>query len=644
MPAVTKPEGHVHFKSKLLWTLVALIAYFFMANVFIYGLSSSNTDVFAQFRAILAGQNGSLVHLGIGPIVTGSIIMQLFTGAKIIKLDLTKPEDKSIYQGTQKILVVVMIFVEAIPQVFGFLTPSTQLPPRLGLDLQLGMGLAFGVFGLAAFGYLIGSFSGESTRPAAVAAIGALLGVFAGYFFVNGTAVPLAAVAHVTPMVGAGIALGVAVVVALASWVLSSQERSALALAPAFGGLVAGFALWAVLNPNATLGTDGQGWARFLIILQLAIGSYLVFLLDEVVSKWGIGSGISLFIAAGVSQTLFIGTFNWVPPCPDKAYGIAADCVTANGTVQNIPPGTIPRTLYLLSAFDTNSLVHGGGFETIFMESTNALVAFLGTLAIFLIVVYAESSRIELPLAHGKVRGARGRYPIRLLYSSNIPVILMAALLANVNLISLLMYQGPLRGLPLFGHDWLVHNWPGFSGWVGTYLPGGGRTQAISGVAYYFQPFSNGVQDWLLPFLNPQRYGSVFTRRESWQIVARILCYGGAMIGGSIIFAKFWIETTNMGSDAVAKQIQQSGMQIPGFRRDPRIVEKILERYIPVVTVIGGAAVGLLAFTADMIGTVGNASGTGVLLTVGILQRLYEQIQKEQVMEMHPILRGFFGE
>jgi preprotein translocase subunit SecY len=87
-----------------------------------------------------------------------------------------------------------------------------------------------------------------------------------------------------------------------------------------------------------------------------------------------------------------------------------------------------------------------------------------------------------------------------------------------------------------------------------------------------------------------------------------------------------------------------SGMQIPGFRRDPRVTAKILERYIPVVTVIGGAAVGMLAVGADLIGTLGNASGTGILLAVGILQRLYEQIAKEQAMEMHPVLRGFFGE
>jgi len=109
------------------------------------------------------------------------------------------------------------------------------------------------------------------------------------------------------------------------------------------------------------------------------------------------------------------------------------------------------------------------------------------------------------------------------------------------------------------------------------------------------------------------------------------------------LFAKFWIETTNMGPKDVAKQIQSSGMQIPGFRRDPRVLKKVLERYIPVVTVIGGFTVGALAGFADVIGTVGNASGTGVLLTVGIIIRLYEDIAKEQAMEMHPVLRGFFG-
>ena len=115
------------------------------------------------------------------------------------------------------------------------------------------------------------------------------------------------------------------------------------------------------------------------------------------------------------------------------------------------------------------------------------------------------------------------------------------------------------------------------------------------------------------------------------------------MVLGSILFAKFWVETTNLGAESVANQIQRSGMQMPGFRRDPRVLKRVLERYIPTITIMSGALVGGLAAFADMVGTTGNATGTGVLLTVGILINLYEAIGREQMMEMNPVMRGFFG-
>jgi preprotein translocase subunit SecY len=255
------------------------------------------------------------MHLGIGPIVTGSIIMQLFTGAKIINLDLQNAKDKEIYQGTQKVLVIVMIIVESVPQVFGFLEPSPGIVSDVGLT-----------------------------------------------------------------------------------------------------------------------------WARMTIITQLAIGSYLVFLMDESVSKWGIGSGISLFIAAGVSQAIFTGTLNWEP---------------APGSDTEVPSGTFPMILWHIKNSSTYDLGEGGAYEAMLLAPPNPIVALLGTLVVFFIVVYVESSRIELPLAHGKVRGARGRYPIRLIYASNIPVILMAALLANVNMFALLFWSHPgMKTWPIVGHNW----------------------------------------------------------------------------------------------------------------------------------------------------------------------------------------------
>lgn len=180
--------------------------------------------------------------------------------------------------------------------------------------------------------------------------------------------------------------------------------------------------------------------------------------------------------------------------------------------------------------------------------------------------------------------------------------------------------------LPLLGNQW----------WLGKYDMAI-STQPLAGGAWYLSS-PGGINNWLMPIM-AGGYGG----HAAWQFAIKIIIYLTVMIFGSILFAKFWIETTNMGPAAVAKQIQGSGMQIPGFRRDPRVLKKVLERYIPVVTVIGGAAVGALAGFADLIGTVGNASGTGVLLTVGIMIRMYEDIAKEQAMEMHPVLRGFFG-
>ena len=508
LPAVTKPEGHVHFRTKMLWVVIILVLYFVMTNVFIYGLDQEQTiDLFSQYRAILAGAQGSLMHLGIGPIVTASIIMQLFVGAKIIRLNLQDSEDKAVYQSTQKFLVLIMILVEAIPQVFGYLVPDPTFVADLG------------------------------------------------------------------------------------SW----------------------------LGPDSFI--SAEALADIIIILQLFLGSYLVFLMDEVVSKWGIGSGISLFIAAGVAQAIFTGTFNW-------------EAITASDpmSLSNPPAGTIPKTIYLIHNMSAAEMANGG-YERILLQNPNSMIALVGTIAIFLFVAYIESVRIELPLAHGTARGARGRYPIKLLYASNIPVILMAALLANISMFCFLFYTNPtLSQVPILGGN----------PWLGWYDPPNYGTQPLGGLAWYLS-MPNGLANWLLPMLDPSQYGSLAQDHSPAQILIHVLVYFGVMVGGSILFAKFWIATTNMGPEAVAKQIESSGLQIPGFRRDPRVLKRVLERYIPVVTVISGATVGALAAGADLIGTVGNASGTGVLLAVGIMIQFYEAISREQMMEMHPVLRQFFG-
>ena len=46
------------------------------------------------------------------------------------------------------------------------------------------------------------------------------------------------------------------------------------------------------------------------IVLELTFGGIIIMFMDEVASKWGFGSGVSLFIAAGVAKTIMLRTFN----------------------------------------------------------------------------------------------------------------------------------------------------------------------------------------------------------------------------------------------------------------------------------------------------------------------------------------------
>ena len=109
------------------------------------------------------------------------------------------------------------------------------------------------------------------------------------------------------------------------------------------------------------------------------------------------------------------------------------------------------------------------------------------------------------------------------------------------------------------------------------------------------------------------------------------------MVGGAVLFSVFWVQTAGMDAAAQAKKMMASGLQIPGFRRDPRVLEAILNRYIPSLTILGGVAIGVLAASADLLGALAN--GTGILLAVMIIYKLYEEIAQQHMMDMHPALR-----
>jgi preprotein translocase subunit SecY len=480
MPSVARPDGHVPFKRKLGWTAGILVMYFFLTNVTLFGLETGQGgDFYGQFRSILAGGSGTILQLGIGPIVTASIVLQLLGGADLLGLDTDDPRDQVLYQGLQKLLVVVMICLTGIPMVFA----SPLLDPSQAVQQSLGLG----------------PFAVES-----------------------------------------------------------------------------------------------------LLFAQIFVGGILILFMDEIVSKWGVGSGVGLFIIAGVSQQLVAGLFAWpglgaVNGFFPTWFGIIM------GDVQLLPQGT--------------SLLSGQGIQAL-LVGQGQLLALVTTLLIFAVVVYAESVRVEIPLSHARVKGARGKFPVKLIYASVLPMILVRALQANLQFLGQILNSQLGDGMPA---------------WLGDY---GQQGQLNGGFFWYVKPIqSPGEWMWWAGQIS----------QEWWEVMIRIGIDLTFMVVGGAIFAVFWVETTGMGPEATARQIQNSGMQIPGFRRNPQVIEKVMERYIPQVTVIGGALVGLLAVMANMLGTIGAVSGTGLLLTVSITYKLYEEIAEEQLMEMHPMMRQMFG-
>ncbi|MEM4245169.1 MAG: preprotein translocase subunit SecY [Candidatus Nanoarchaeia archaeon] len=456
LPEVKAPlQKRLPFKEKLKWTLIILVAFYILSTIPLWGLGQNALQQFEYLSIILGAKFGSLMSLGIGPIVTASIVLQLLNGSGIVKFDTTTHEGRVAFQGLQKVMTIFFIIFEALIYVFmGGLAPPTTLAP--------------GAFRIM----------------------------------------------------------------------------------------------------------------QFVLVGQLFLGGLLVMFMDEVVSKWGFGSGVSLFIAAGVASEVMVRAFSPLNQAGQLAIG------------SGLPP--IGKVWVFIS-----SLIGGNT-----ITAALAFAAIAATIIVFLFAVYAQAMKIEIPLSFGRIRGQGIRWPLHFLYTSNIPVILVAALIANVQLFARLMER--------WGHPLL-----------GTFT---GNAPA------------SGIVLWLHP---PNIIEGIITGSFAWIQLGHAAAYMLFMIGGAIIFSVFWVQTSGMDARTQADHMMASGLQIPGFRRDPRVLESILKRYITPLTIMGGAAIGFLAASADLLGALSR--GTGILLTVMIVYRLYEEIARDHMLDMYPALRKMMG-
>jgi preprotein translocase SecY subunit len=464
IPEIKAPERRVRFNEKLLWTAIVLVVYLVMTEVPLFGVQTTALGELAALRIIFASNRGSLMELGIGPIVTAGLILQLLVGSSMIQADMSNPEDRGLFTTASKVFSIVLT-------------------------------------GVQASAYIIGGMYGSLPGPTAI-----------------------------------------------------------------------------------------------VVFLQLLAAGIIVMLLDELVQKgWGFGSGISLFIMAGVAQQIFWQSFSPAPAVGElNAYGffVALGQILASGQ---------PLGVMWLRANPSNP----------------SLLGLIATVAAFLIIIYMEGVRIELPLSYAGYKGYRSRYPIKLLYVSNLPVIFASALFANVYFFSQLFWS--MNGQPTPGRNfWL--DLLGQYQWVGT--SPNQTLQPIGGLVYYVTAPRNLINVMDAPL--------------------RASVYLGILIVFCVVFSLTWLEVGGLGPRTVAKQLVDAGMQIPGYRRSEKAVESILTRYIPAVTVLGGVVVAIVAGVSDFFGVFG--SGMGILLSVGIIYQYYEILLQERASEMYPAFRRVFGE
>ncbi|MHA2428233.1 MAG: preprotein translocase subunit SecY [Candidatus Hermodarchaeia archaeon] len=504
MPEVKAPDRKVSFREKFVWTAVILIIYLVMANLPLFGISPDlGFDYFFWLRTILASQRGTLMELGIGPIVTAGLIMQLLVGSQLIRVDMSDPFMRSLYTGAQKVLAIFMTAFQSVAYIYAG---------------------AYGTLGL--------------------------------------------------PVAQGGLPIENAV----------------------------------------------------LVFLQLMVAGIIVILMDETIQKgWGLGSGVSLFIMANVCTQILWGMFSIVfaqnPDVPSTPLGFA---------------GIFPYTIANIAAWSTVGFqpqyVHPNGpiasWFIIWLRPENPRSSMLGvvtTIIVFILVIYMESYRVNIPLQYARYRGFRGQYPIKLLYVSNIPVIFTQALYANILFITQILWTNPGLGLsngsnPLAFWFWIIARYTPAS--QGNYL----IPDPLTFVWFLTPP--TGLTEVL------------YTTIPGLGII-RGLGYGILLVLFCAAFARLWIDVSGIGPRDISRQLIGAGMQVPGFRRSPQVIEKILQRYIPVVAVLGGIIIGVLAAGADFLGSL--STGIGILLAVGIMRQYFEILAKEQMSEMHPMMAGLLG-
>jgi len=449
LPEVSTPDRKIPFREKILWTAISLFVFLVCCQIPLYGImTNKSADPFYWMRVILASNRGTLMELGISPVVTSGMVMQLLAGSKMMDVDQSLKEDRILFQGAQKLV---------------------------GMLITLGEAVA----------YVLSGMYGEMAD------------------------------------LGAGNAI--------------------------------------------------------LIIIQLFTAGIIVIILDELLQKgYGLGSGISLFIATNICESIVWKAFS--PTTMNTGKGTEFE-------------GAVIALFHLLF---TRSGKIGALKEAFYRQNAPNITSLFATVLVFFVVIYFQGFRVDLAVKYTKIRGQMGSYPIKLFYTSNIPIILQSALVSNLYFFSQLLYKR-------FKSNMLVNL---LGQWQE--VDYSGQSIPVGGIVYYISPLHS--------------FGDI------WEDPVHAVFYVSFVLISCALFSKTWIDVSGSSAKDVAKQIKEQQMMIPGYRDSD--IPKYLNKYIPIAASFGGACIGALTVVADFLGAIG--SGTGILLAVTIIYQYFEMVCKEQ--------------
>eukprot|EP00661_Eupelagonemidae_sp_cell13_P004986 gene4986-biopygen16122 len=311
-----------------------------------------------------------------------------------------------------------------------------------------------------------------------------------------------------------------------------------------------------------------------LLILQLFGAALVVIYCDEMLQKgYGVGSGISLFTCGAVTLEMlwkFMGPSS-LPLLTET--GIANNTTQYVGAALALPHALFTREDRMLAFFDI---------------TFGSLAGVAISVALAAAVAHVQMWRVEVVVSSSRQRFAQGKLPLKLLYTSNIPLAIYAVFAGNIFMISQLFYFAfPSSWFTKITGRWIVPIYGGF-------------LQPVDGLPYYLS-CPNSLRDVLLdPF--------------------HALFYLTFMLSFAATVAKMWIEVSGTNSRGIASDLRDKQMLVKGHRGAN--LEHELNRNIPTAAAFGGMVAGGLAVVGDMLGSA--VSGAGVVMAVTIMFQYYE--------------------